>query len=121
MSKNMSKKQQELDGFERDTIPELDKHCAVVCRAEVVKKRATDKLKQGKANLDAKMLELLEEGKLEATSDTERNEHVYLFVDGEVIRECFIRDTKEVGFRTHKQPKAEGPELTVHEGGASID
>lgn len=112
---NMSKKQQqELDGFERDTIPELDVHCVDVCKSEIKKKKATDKLKQDKANLDAKMIELRDAGKLEKSGD---HEHTYVFMDGETSRECFIRDSTEIGFRNHKRPTAEGPDLTVVDGG----
>lgn len=108
------KKQGELEGFERESIPELDKHCATVTKAIEKKRLATDKLKQENANLDARMREMRAAGRLEQSGD---KEHMYLFMDGDLQRECFIRDESVVGFRNHKQAKAEGADLKVHEGG----
>lgn len=104
------KNQQELDGFERESIPELDKYCVSVTKAAEKKKKATDKWKQDKANLDQQMETMRDEGKLEKSGE---REHTYCFMDGETMRECFIRENTEVGFRNHKQPEAEGPDLSI--------
>jgi hypothetical protein len=86
-----------------------------VSDTETAKASATSKHKLAKANLDAKMVELRDAGKLEQSDE---NEHVYVFKDGDTTRECYIRNTIEVGLRNHKKAKADKPDLQVVPDGA---